>query len=132
MEINKNKIRQIFSYLESGSGDKFFEYVADDVDWTVKGTHPLAGRYLSKADFQSSTFGRLNKILPDGTQLHVENILTDNDWAVVELRSYAVANNGMRFDNQYCWVLRFQDEMIVEVRAYLDSALVKKLIDENE
>ena len=38
----------------------------------------------------------------------------------------------MRFDNRYCWVIRFKAEMIVEVRAYLDSALVQKLIDENE
>lgn len=40
--------------------------------------------------------------------------------------------SGMRFDNRYCWVIRFAGETIVEVRAYLDSALVQKLIDENE
>jgi ketosteroid isomerase-like protein len=36
----------------------------------------------------------------------------------------------MRFDNRYCWVIRFEDNTIVEVRAYLDSALVQKLIAE--
>jgi len=132
MEINADTVRRMFTHLESGSGDKFFEHVADDVDWTVEGTHPLAGRYLSKADFYAHTFARLNKILPGGTQLRVENVLTENDWAVVELRSHAVAKSGMRFDNRYCWVMRFKDEMIVEVRAYLDSALVQKLINENE
>src|SRR5262245_7018611 len=110
-------------HLESGSGDKFFEHVADNVDWTVE----VAGRYLSKNDFRAHTFERLNRILPGGTQLHVQSVLTDGDWAVVELRSYAIAKSGMRFDNRYCWVLRFKDEMIVEVRAYLDSALVQKL-----
>ena len=131
MGIDADKVRRLFSYLESGSGDKFFEHVADDVDWTVEGTHPLAGHYSSKADFHAHTFARLNKILPGGTQLHVENVLTDKDWAVVELRSHATAMNGMRFDNRYCWVIRLKDDMIVEVRAYLDSALVQKLIDEN-
>jgi ketosteroid isomerase-like protein len=57
-------------------------------------------------------------------------VLVDHDWAAVELRSYATAKTGMRFDNRYCWVMRFQGETIVEVRAYLDSALVQKLIDE--
>ena len=38
----------------------------------------------------------------------------------------------MRFDNRYCWVMRFDGETIVEVRAYLDSALVQKLIDDNK
>jgi ketosteroid isomerase-like protein len=132
MAINPATVRRIFSHLESGAGDDFFAHVADDVDWTVEGTHPLAGRYLSKDEFRAHTFTRLNKILPGGAQLHVQSILTDGDWAIVELRSYAVAKSGMRFDNRYCWVIRFKDEMIVEVRAYLDSALVQKLIDANE
>jgi hypothetical protein len=58
-------------------------------------------------------------------------VFTDGDWAVVELRSHATAASGMRFDNRYCWVMRFAGETIVEVRAYLDSALVQQLIDAN-
>ena len=132
MSISADAVRRIFAHLESGAGDAFFAHVADDVDWTVEGTHPLAGRYRSKAEFHAHTFARLNKILPGGTQLHVQSVLTDHDWAVVELRSHATAKNGMRFDNRYCWVVRFMDETIVEVRAYLDSALVQTLIDQNE
>lgn len=130
MGISVETVRRIFSYLEADSGEKFFEHVADNVNWTVEGTHPLAGRYTSKQDFRAHTFDRLNKILPGGVQLHVENVLIDQDWAAVELRSYATAKTGMRFDNRYCWVIRFKGETIVEVRAYLDSALVQKLIDE--
>jgi uncharacterized protein len=29
---------------------EFWSRMADDVDWTVKGTHPLAGRYHNKAE----------------------------------------------------------------------------------
>lgn len=43
----------------------------------------------------------------------------------------ATARNGMRFDNRYCWVIRFENGLIVQVRAYLDSAMVQKLIDGN-
>jgi ketosteroid isomerase-like protein len=43
-----------------------------------------------------------------------------------------VARNGTPFRNRYCWICRFDHGKIVEVRAYLDSALVQKLIDENE
>jgi ketosteroid isomerase-like protein len=50
----------------------------------------------------------------------------------VELRSHAIAKNGMRFDSCCCWVIRFANDRIVEVRAYLDSALLRKLVDENE
>ena len=57
--------------------------------------------------------------------------MVGGDWAVVELRSLASAQNGLRFDNRYCWVSRFSADKIVEVRAYLDSALVARLFEEN-
>jgi len=49
----------------------------------------------------------------------------------VELHSLATAKNGLRFDNRYCWLCRFSNGKIVEVRAYLDSALVARLFEEN-
>jgi ketosteroid isomerase-like protein len=44
MAITNEAVRRIFAHLESGSGEQFFQHVADDVDWTVEGTHPLARR----------------------------------------------------------------------------------------
>lgn len=41
------------------------------------------------------------------------------------------AHNGMRFDNHYCWVVRFEGGKVVEVRAYLDSVLVAELFRQN-
>ena len=131
MAVDLMQVRNIFKSLESGDGQQFFAHVADDVDWTVEGTHPLAGHYRGKADFVSHTFEKLNKVLPKGAELYVEHALVSGDWAVVELHSLATAKNGFRFDNRYCWVCRFQDEKIVEVRAYLDSALVARLFEEN-
>ena len=55
MGIDTDTVRRIFAHLESGSGERFFEHVADKVDWTVEGTHPLAGRYRSKQDFRAHT-----------------------------------------------------------------------------
>src|SRR5580698_718090 len=112
MSLTLSQVRDIFTTLVVGNGGKFFSHVADNVDWTVEGTHPLAGHYQSKADFLSHT-------------------LVSGDWAVVELRSLASAQNGLRFENRYCWVCRFSADKIVEVRAYLDSALVVRLFEEN-
>jgi len=131
MAVSPDDVRSLFRGLENGDGADFFAHVADDVDWTVEGTHPLAGHYHSKADFREHTFARLHKVLPDGAELHVTNLITSGDWAVVELQSMATASNGLRFNNRYCWVVRFDGGKIVEVRAYLDSALVQRLFDEN-
>jgi uncharacterized protein len=124
-------VRRVFKGLETGSGADFFTHVADDVDWTVMGTHPLAGHYRSKSGFVEGTFARLDKVLRAGAQLVVEHVLVKGDEAVVELSSGAIARNGMRFDNRYCWVVEFRNDVIVRVRAYLDSAMVARLFDEN-
>ena len=122
LELSTAYVRGIFKNLESGDGKGFFDHVSDDVDWIVEGTHPLAGHYHSKAEFLAHTFEKLEKVLPQGAELHVEHVLVSGDWAVVELHSEATAKNGLRFDNRYCWICRFVNGTIVEVRAYLDSA----------
>jgi ketosteroid isomerase-like protein len=56
---------------------RFFDRVADNVDWTVEGTHPLAGRYFSKQAFLDATFRRLAGVLSDGVRLDVEHVFVD-------------------------------------------------------
>ena len=131
MTITSDRVREIFKGLENGDGAAFFEHVADNVDWTVMGTHPLAGHYPSKRAFVDATFSKLGKVLPKGAQLRVANEIVAGDTAVVELVSDATALNGMCFDNHYCWVTRFDKGAIVEVRAYLDSAMVAELFRQN-
>jgi len=131
MSIDEKTVRAIFGGLERGDGESFFEHVANHVDWTIMGTHPLAGHYCSKVAFLAGTFDKLAKVLVAGTHLHVTNVVVAGDAAVVELVSNATARNGMRFDNHYRWVTRWDGGTIVQVRAYLDSALVAELFRQN-
>ena len=56
--LDKQYVAEVFHNLEvKGQAPKFLEKVADDVDWTVKGTHPLAGHYTSKKRFQVNING---------------------------------------------------------------------------
>jgi len=64
MAVTPDYVREVFKGLENGDGAAFFTHVADDVDWIVMGTHPLAGRYRSKADFIAGTFTKLGQVLP--------------------------------------------------------------------
>jgi uncharacterized protein len=113
MTVTPDYVRKIFKGLENGDGTAVFAHVADDIDWTVMGTHPLAGRYRSKADFIAGTFTKLGHVLPQGAQLRLEYLIVKGDQAVVELHSLATARNGMRFDNRHCWILFFEAGRIV-------------------
>jgi len=44
MSLTVDYVRQLFENLSiGGDATAFFDRVADDVHWTVMGTHPLAG-----------------------------------------------------------------------------------------
>jgi ketosteroid isomerase-like protein len=77
--ITSDRVRKVFKGLESGDGAAFFEHVADDVDWIVMGTHPLAGHSLSDKAFIDNMFFRLSPMLPQGAQLHNESITTGKE-----------------------------------------------------
>jgi ketosteroid isomerase-like protein len=132
MSLTIEYVNRLFDNLSTGNANSFFDNVADDVHWTVMGTHQLAGVYKSKKDFLKNTFERLDKVLKEGVILKVDHALVSGDTAVVEMNQTSTALNGKAFPNTYCWVVRFVDDMITEVRAYVDSFLVKQVIDENE
>jgi ketosteroid isomerase-like protein len=85
MTIASDHVREIFKGLETGDSATFFTLVADDVDWGVMGTHPLAGHYSGKADLIAGTFAKLGHVLTLGAQLHLEHLIIDGDQAAVEL-----------------------------------------------
>jgi ketosteroid isomerase-like protein len=132
MSIASRQIETLFNYLRTRENEIFFKQVAEDVKWTLMETHPLAGDYHSKHNFISSTFELLNRILKDGVVLKVSNIIVQNETAVVKRHSLSTALTEMPFNKTYCWVINFKNDFIVEVMVYVDSALVQKVIDDDE
>ncbi|MCJ1454276.1 hypothetical protein MMC28_004628 [Mycoblastus sanguinarius] len=133
---NKCQIAQIFNNLSEGNSQAFFAQVAPDVDWTLMGTHPLAGEYHNRTIFLADAVMRLDNTIINGTgTLDLVHIVGggDEEWSANELHALGVCKNGLKYDNRFNWVTRWNtDGIIVEVRAWLDSALVYKAITENE
>ncbi|PJJ65106.1 nuclear transport factor 2 family protein [Compostimonas suwonensis] len=114
----------------------FFDQVADDVSWTVEGTHPLAGAFTSKTEFVRATFDRLAPLMRDQVRLRLLRVFIDGDTVIAELQAGSTTLEGSPYDNRLCWVCRFAgtaaDDLIVEVHAYLDSAMVTWTVARNE
>ena len=133
---SRSEIETLCKNMETGNCAAPFERVSPNVDWTVMGTHPCAGRYTTLQDLQQSTLARLGKIMKDpGLKLIVRNVIGggDQEWATVELVAKAECLNGFKFDSTYAWCVRFDESgQVVQVGAYLDSWMVKEAIEENE
>jgi hypothetical protein len=61
MSVMISRVREIFKSLDAANGGEFFNHGADNFDWIVEGTHPLASHNHSKADFLAHTFEKLAK-----------------------------------------------------------------------
>jgi hypothetical protein len=46
-----DRIAMFAKLRDPASQQQFWDRVADDVDWTVEGTHPLAGRNHNRTQF---------------------------------------------------------------------------------
>ena len=99
----REEITSLFKNMETGNYGKMFERISTNVDWTVMGTHPCAGRYTSLQEFQQGTLARLGKIMKEpGLRLMVRNVIGggEQEWATVELVAKAECKDGelMSFD----------------------------------
>lgn len=78
----------------------FLEHVDPNVDWTVLGTHPLAGRFNSRDEFVSQPLARFRKVMKEpGIGITIHNVIGggDQEWAVFELIAKAECLNGTSF-----------------------------------
>jgi ketosteroid isomerase-like protein len=97
-------------------------------------TQKLGELSLKTADWKQNALGVINNVLSEPLKLRVNNVIGGGDqpWAVLELEANSTCKNGMEYPQRYAWVLRFNDEgIVVQAKAYLDSALVQKVVDAN-
>ncbi|KXT17695.1 hypothetical protein AC579_9015 [Pseudocercospora musae] len=123
------QIQNLFTLLHSDR-EAFFSHVSPNVAWTIMGTHHLAGHYTSRDQVQSKVWNRLDRAMkPPGIKMTVRNVVIgrgDSPWCAVEMVGKGSGINGFNFENCHAWCCRFDEHgMIVEVRSYLDSAMVR-------
>ena len=129
--ISRDHVARIFRHLEENQAQRFYDHVSDQVEWTVMGTHPLAGTYCSKQEFLERVSRSLGTRLEDDRAMKVSHVHVDGTTAIVEMNLNAATRSGEPFYNTYCWVTEFDRHgKIAVVRAYLDSVAIERLMRE--
>jgi ketosteroid isomerase-like protein len=64
-------------------------------------------------------------------RIEVRHVHADGDYVFVEHSGPNEMSDGRRYDNNYCWALRFQNGLIQEVREYMDTQLVTETFGAN-
>ena len=121
-------IETLFSTIaDQGFGHIFLDHLSDDVVWTATGSSPMRGRYEGKQNYREQVLDKLHEKLEHSPRPSIDQIIADRQWAAVHFHtSGARAYNGMDFSMEYCWLMKVEDDQIVEVVGFYDS---KKMCD---
>lgn len=123
---NKETIRRNFAELANGNGQPLLDSLADDVNWTIIGTTVLSKTFRGKQGVIDGLLGPFSAALDGHIHIHVDNLLADGDYVIVQGRGEAMTKRGVAYNNTYCWVYRFGGGLIREITEYLDTELVTK------
>lgn len=123
-DANKQLVTATWGAINKGDIEGFMNNLADDVTWTFYGSHRFAGTLKGKDELVAKLFAPLGEVLEGGIKVHIDTVIAEGDWVVLESHGEAIAKSGKRYDNRYCVVITLRDRKIAQIREYLDTELV--------
>jgi ketosteroid isomerase-like protein len=127
MTSNGELVRNAFAAWEAGDNRAFFGIVAPDVTWRVIGTTAVSGTYHSKKEFLIGT-AAISDAFAEPLVAKVVAVHEAGDTVVLQWQGTSRGRNGTPYDQSYCWVMKVADGKVTDVVAYLDTALLERLL----
>ena len=109
----------------------FGELLAPDVIWTIHGSGPVAGTYRNQKDFIEKASRPLTSRLATPIAPEVHNILADGDTVVIRFDGTATTTSGAPYRNQFVWILKMKDGLVVNAEACLDLVAYQRVVENN-
>jgi ketosteroid isomerase-like protein len=128
---NEGIVRQAFEGWAAGTSS-FAELLAPDVAWTIHGSGPVAGLYRGREDFVERATRPLISRLATPLVPNVHHIWAAGDSVIIRFDAAATTNSGSIYRNQFVWIFRIRDGLVVEAEAFLDLVAYQDVLDNNQ
>ena len=128
---NKETVRQAFEGWRAGN-NVFAQLLAPDVVWTIHGSGPVAGTYRSREDFVERASLPLISRLATPLVPRVHHIWAVDDTVIIRFEASATTTSGGAYGNQFVWIFRMRDDVVVEAEAFLDLVAYQRAVDTSE
>ncbi|TKA75072.1 hypothetical protein B0A49_03271 [Cryomyces minteri] len=138
LALTVDEVRSILEPAARGEWAPFMEAVDAEVRWVIgseeKSAANMTGTY-NLASWQSEVAIPLAARLDGLPKMKIESLTIAGQTAIAECFGSATQKNGRPYHNRsYVWFLKFSPESgkIIEIREYLDTALVREVNLNNE
>jgi uncharacterized protein len=126
---NRQIVENIFNELERGNGKPFRDAMADDFQWTIKGTTAWSRTYHGKQAVKDELLAPLFSQFGGIYTNRATRIICDGDVVAVECEGNTVTKSGKPYCNSYCYVFEMADGKFKSLTEYLDTALVEAALE---
>ncbi|MDI1328401.1 MAG: nuclear transport factor 2 family protein [Brevundimonas sp.] len=120
---NRATLEAVFEGLAVGDGRAFVDAMAEDFTWIMIGSTDWSGVYRGKAAVRGELLRPLMARFKSYRNTP-RRFIVDGDRAAIQCQGDAETLDGKRYDNTYCWVVRFRNGQLVELTEYMDTQLV--------
>lgn len=121
---NKRLMQGIFSEMSQGNLEPFVDAMAEDMRWTWMGTGRWSHTFEGKASVVNELLAAVKETLSQSFEVIPHSFIAEGDHVVVEHSGRNTTLDGRPYHNRYCWVCRFADGKLRELREYMDTELV--------
>ena len=123
MDIEARKAVAVRFLTGMGAGALDERVITPDLVWWVqgRGNHSLA-------EFKEA-FARMADLQVGPGRLEITGITAEGERVALEARSYIPLRNDQLYSNTYHYLVRFEGELICEVKEYYDSAYTREVFD---
>ncbi len=100
--------------------------------WTIHGSGPVAGTYEGRESFITDASLPLISRLSSPVVPDVHAIWALEDMVIVRFSGAATTTSGAPYVNEFLWIFRMEDGLVVETEAFLDLVAYQEVIENNE
>lgn len=119
--------------LARGQHQLLFEAMREDVTWRWMGVEQWSRTFAGKQQVIDELFGGVEESLDPAGSTTVHQIIGEGTHVVIEHSGSNQTPDGRAYDNNYCWILEFDDAgAISAVREYMDTHLVSATFGTDE
>jgi ketosteroid isomerase-like protein len=126
---NKKIMQRVMDAFARGDSRPFIEAMADDIAWTILGEGPWSRTWRGKKAVRQELLAPLSAQFDGIYTNQASRIIAEDDIVVVECRGKVRTKRGQDYNNAYCWVCRLAGGKLVELREYMDTALVARVLE---
>lgn len=114
-----------------GGSQTFLDHMADDMVFRTIGTGHWSGEFKGKDAILNGIFRPLRRQL-EKRRTVATRIIDAGETVVVQARGENLTRDGRRYDNDYCFVIRFRDGKMATYEEYCDTELVANVLGPRE